>query len=242
MRRTWLYMGLAFFLLFAIAILFSLLQNDIFAFVDPEGGLKQTPVLYLALLAIVLVAALILRTTLPHHSGKDDLPFALRGFIAVALSGILVGGIGHEIVHLILLRHPTQFRVHFGDPTAILSTCCLLPGELPYEEIAYLIQFIITMAWIWYFRHLFITSHTHSHSPIITPTHTHSKTHTSLAKSNRRTAQPLSGDEAAEAEWRKERAALEVLLGTPSKPSHAPKKHVDDAQSALDDLKKLRLK
>jgi hypothetical protein len=138
--------------IFILAIGFSLLGYNWFVHTDSTGNLKDSPFFYVIMLVALAFIVLILKVkNEAQEQGRISIPM----FINVVISGIAVGGIIHEFVHVLLLQHATQLRLHFGDPTAIFSTCCLLPGELANEEIAYAVQFLITIGWIIYFEKFF---------------------------------------------------------------------------------------
>ncbi len=140
---------LVFGFIFLLAIGFSLLGYNWFTHVDQNGTIKDSPFFYVVLLVAIAFVALFLKTkSQAEQGGRISIP----GFVNVAVAGVAVGGIMHEIVHVLLLNHPTQLRLHFGDPYAIFSTCCLLPGELANEEIAYAVQFLVTIGWVIYFE------------------------------------------------------------------------------------------
>jgi hypothetical protein len=118
-----------------------------------DGSLNQSPVLYIALLLGVFIIGFLMLTLTKRSDSGAKFNFWL--FVCVALSGVLIGGVIHEFAHVILIQHPTQFRVHFGDSSTIFSTCCLGPGEYAYEEIAYAIQFVVSLGWILAFKNNF---------------------------------------------------------------------------------------
>ncbi|MEK6902647.1 MAG: hypothetical protein AABX02_03625 [archaeon] len=117
-----------------------------------EGNLSQSPLTYLFFVVFLLAIGFIFSRM--YNRASSDGRFSFAGFLNVGFAGIVMGGIVHELVHMILLRHPTQFQVHFGDPVAIFSTCCLAAGELPQEEIAYGIQFVVMVLWFYFNRSL----------------------------------------------------------------------------------------
>ncbi len=138
--------------IFLLAIGFSLLGYNWFTHVDQNGTIKDSPFIYVVLLvAIAFIAFFLKSKSEAEQGGKISVP----SFVNVAIAGVTLGGIFHEIVHVLLLNHPTQLRLHFGDTNAIFSTCCLLPGELANEEIAYAVQFLVTIAWVIYFENLY---------------------------------------------------------------------------------------
>ena len=142
---------LLFSFIFILAIGFSLLGYNWFTHVDSSGNLKDSPFFYVVLLVAIAFIALILNSKRQAEDGIIN----VTAFLNVAISSVAVGGIVHEIVHVFLLNHPTQLRLHFGDPTAIFSTCCLVAGELANEEIAYAVQFLVTIGWMIYFEKIF---------------------------------------------------------------------------------------
>lgn len=117
-----------------------------------DGRLTQGPLTYVLLVVFLLVIGFVFSRMYNRVSSTNS--FSFMAFINVGFAAIVIGGIIHEIVHMILLRHPTQFQVHFGDPVAIFSTCCLAPGELPQEEIAYGIQLLVMILWFFFNRGL----------------------------------------------------------------------------------------
>ena len=80
----------------------------------------------------------------------------LQGFVSVMLAALLLGFTAHEIVHVVLISNPSKITIHFGSEEFALTTCCLEKGEMAYEEIAYGIQFLTTIAWIIGNRHVFL--------------------------------------------------------------------------------------
>lgn len=138
--------------IFLLAIGFSLLGYNWFIHVDQNGTIKDSPFFYVVLLVAIAFIALFLKSKSQVEQGGR---ISVSGFVNVAIAGVAVGGIMHEIVHVLLLNHATQLRLHFGDPYAIFSTCCLLPGELANEEIAYAVQFLVTIGWVIYFELLY---------------------------------------------------------------------------------------
>lgn len=117
-----------------------------------DGRLNQSPLIYAFLVAFLLIIGYIFSRMYNHITSEGT--FSFKGFLNVGFSAMVVGGILHEFVHMLLIRHPTQFQVHFGDPVAIFSTCCLAPGELPLEELAYGVQLIVMILWIYVNRSL----------------------------------------------------------------------------------------
>lgn len=115
------------------------------------GEVIQSPYVYALFLALLLVMGSLFTKILSGENSR----FSYRTFINVALAGLLFSGLVHEFVHILLINHPVQLRFHFGDSNAILSTCCLAPGEQPYEGIAYGIQFLALFAWLFFNRHTF---------------------------------------------------------------------------------------
>lgn len=73
--------------------------------------------------------------------------FNWQGFLVVFVSALAIGAIAHEMVHLLTIENPVSVSIYFGRSDAILGTCCLLPGEEPFELLAYFIQLVIMIAW-----------------------------------------------------------------------------------------------
>lgn len=115
------------------------------------GEVSQSPYIYLIFLFLLLTMGFLLSKILSGENSK----FSYRTFINVSLAALLISGLAHELVHALLINHPVQLRFHFGDSNAILSTCCLSPGEQPYEAVAYGIQFLVLVAWMVLNRHTF---------------------------------------------------------------------------------------
>jgi len=74
--------------------------------------------------------------------------FDMNAFVSVLLAAILIGFIVHELVHMLLISNVSSITLRFGQPVASVSICCLSPRESAYEELAYTIQFIVTLLWI----------------------------------------------------------------------------------------------
>ncbi|MFH1391142.1 MAG: hypothetical protein ABIH20_02405 [Candidatus Diapherotrites archaeon] len=72
----------------------------------------------------------------------------ILAFTSVVLAGVLLGFIVHEITHLILIKEVTSVTIRFGGAKSVLSTCCLSEGESALEELAYFVQFAVTVGWI----------------------------------------------------------------------------------------------
>ncbi|MFH0970087.1 MAG: hypothetical protein V1776_01350 [Candidatus Diapherotrites archaeon] len=146
--------------LFLVIVFSLILTTGLFLMLNPTstGGdesLNQSPVLYFVLVVLVLGIGAFLSFKKEENANP---PFNFWLFVCITFSGLMIGGIMHELTHVALIQHPTQFRVHFGDSSAIFSTCCLNPGEYHYEEIAYAIQFIVMALWIFFFRGYFYSS------------------------------------------------------------------------------------
>ncbi|MEK6970437.1 MAG: Yip1 family protein [archaeon] len=120
-----------------------------------DGSVGQSPVLYIVIILSTLLIGAVFHWVLRPSEGSS---FNFWLFVCVAFSGLMIGGIIHEFTHVVLISHPTQFRVHFGDSGSILSTCCLNPGEYDYELVAYAIQFLVMIGWIFAFREYFFQS------------------------------------------------------------------------------------
>ena len=79
---------------------------------------------------------------------KEFEEFDIAAFVSVLFAGILFGFIAHEIVHMLLISNLSSITIRFGQPIASVSVCCLSPGESAYEELAYTIQFVVTIVWV----------------------------------------------------------------------------------------------
>ena len=79
---------------------------------------------------------------------KEFEEFDIPAFVSVMLAGILLGFIAHELVHMLLISNLSSITIRFGQPIASASVCCLSPGESAYEELAYTVQFTVTLLWI----------------------------------------------------------------------------------------------
>lgn len=115
------------------------------------GEVSQSPFIYLIFIFLIFTIGFLFSKILSGENSK----FSFSTFVNVSFAGVLVSGLAHEFVHILLINHPVQLRFHFGDSRAIFSTCCLSPGEIPYEGIAYGIQFLILVAWLFLNRHTF---------------------------------------------------------------------------------------
>lgn len=133
----------------------SYIFAPVFATPSSDGSVGQSPILYIVITVAILLIGGIFHVVFRPKEGSS---FNFWLFICVAFSGLMIGGIIHEFTHVVLISHPTQFRVHFGDSSSILSTCCLNPGEYDYELLAYGIQFLVMMGWILTFREYFMKS------------------------------------------------------------------------------------
>ncbi len=118
---------------------------------SPTGEVSQSPIIYLVFLLLILTMGFLLSRILSGENSR----FSFFTFVNVSLAGVLVSGLAHEFVHILLINHPVQLRFHFGDSRAVFSTCCLSPGEAPYEGIAYGIQFLVLIAWMFLNRRTF---------------------------------------------------------------------------------------
>ena len=72
-------------------------------------------------------------------------PLAL---FSVIIAGIALGALAHELVHVLLIPYATSITFHIGDPQVLFSTCCLKPGDYAFEELAFLAQFAVLVAWV----------------------------------------------------------------------------------------------
>ncbi len=151
--RAWksLFLSLVLASIFSVGVSYVLVPS--FVVPSTDGSVGQSPLLYIAIVLLILMVGGILHFVFRPSEGKS---FHFWLFVCVAFSGLMIGGIIHELVHVVLISHPTQLRFHFGDASSILSTCCLNPGEYDFELLAYGVQFFVTMGWILVFREFFM--------------------------------------------------------------------------------------
>lgn len=156
MDASWMNGWKSLFVSLVLSVILSVGVSYVFApaFMTPssDGSVGQSPILYIVIILAILVLGGIFHFVFRPTDGSS---FNFWLFVCVALSGLMIGGIIHEFTHVVLISHPTQFRVHFGDSSSILSTCCLNPGEYDYELLAYGIQFLVMIGWIFAFREYF---------------------------------------------------------------------------------------
>lgn len=67
----------------------------------------------------------------------------------IILAGLLVGWIAHELVHILTMSSVSSITFYFGSKKFISTVCCLQPFEEAFEYIAYTIQAITTVVWVW---------------------------------------------------------------------------------------------
>lgn len=134
-----------------VAIAFGLFVAQATETPSPTGEVSQSPYIYLIFILLIFTMGFLLTKVLAGESSK----FSFATFINVAFAALLISGLAHEFAHIVLINHPVQLRFHFGDSNAIFSTCCLSPGEAPYEGIAYAIQFFVLILWLFFNRHTF---------------------------------------------------------------------------------------
>ncbi len=151
--RAWKSLFLSLVLSAILSVGVSYVLAPSFASPSADGSVGQSPILYIVIVLLILIVGGILHVVFRPSKEKS---FHFWLFVCVAFSGLMIGGIIHELVHVVLISHPTQLRFHFGDTSSILSTCCLNPGEYDYELLAYGAQFLITMGWILVFREFFM--------------------------------------------------------------------------------------
>ncbi len=223
--NAWKSLFLSLVLASILSVGFSYVLSPQFTAPSSDGSVSQSPLLYIIITIIILLAGAVFHFFLRPSEGKS---FHFWLFICVAFSGLMVGGIIHELVHVVLISHPTQFRVHFGDPSAILSTCCLLPGEYAYEEVAYLLQSLVTAGWILSFRNYFIRGR---HSPPIQEEGISKKVQNPVPFESR----PSLVDESEDPEWFAARKESDALL------KDRDKGFDEDSMNEPEDLRRLRV-
>ncbi|VVB98896.1 Uncharacterised protein [uncultured archaeon] len=80
----------------------------------------------------------------------------IPSFFSVMFAGILLGFIAHELVHILLIPEVTSITIRFGGSTVPVSVCCLNEGQKPLEEIAFFVQFLLTIVWIVFNRNIYL--------------------------------------------------------------------------------------
>lgn len=229
---------LVFVFVFGIAAGLSTLGFNFFSRVDASGAVLDSPTFFIFLILVGVVTALLLHWI---YSARDqENPFSIVSFLNSVFSAILLGGLVHELTHVLLIRHPTQFNVHFGDANAIFSTCCLAPGELPNEEIAYLIQFLVMVSWVYFSRETFFEKRVEAKSRT-------TKKKGSTTKTIPSDEEDDSADEEeadVEREWRRQRDWLHSKLEPRSKPKSKSKHSKSEkgfVNVVLNDLDRLKI-
>ncbi|MBM3281724.1 MAG: hypothetical protein FJY86_00045 [Candidatus Diapherotrites archaeon] len=203
---------------------------------SPTGEVSQSPYIYLIFTILLFTMGFLLSKVLAGENSK----FSFAAFLNVCFAALLISGLAHEFVHILLINHPVQMRFHFGDSNAIFSTCCLSPGEAPYEEVAYAIQFMVLILWIFFSRHTFYNGRfrelwkynfTKNDSKFIPAKNTKKKNIPAKKTSE-------WDEEDLEREWNEHKTAMENNLSRKTKPAQRGK------QSDLeDDVQKIgRLK
>ena len=69
-------------------------------------------------------------------------------FVSVLFAAIFFGFLAHEVFHLLTIHEVSSLTIRFGAAPIPVSVCCLQSNEKAMEEIAYFIQFLVTIAWI----------------------------------------------------------------------------------------------
>lgn len=72
----------------------------------------------------------------------------IPAFASVMLAAIFLGFITHELFHLLVISNPSSLTIWFGKVSHSVTVCCLDPMESAFEEIAYLVQLIVTFVWV----------------------------------------------------------------------------------------------
>jgi|SRR3989344_1029877 len=82
------------------------------------------------------------------HSKEEFETLSMPAFVSVVLAAILLGFIAHEFFHILTIANVSSITIRFGSTGSPFSVCCLEANENSMEEIAYLLQLIITVGWI----------------------------------------------------------------------------------------------
>ncbi len=67
--------------------------------------------------------------------------------INIVLGALFLGVVAHELFHFAVISEVSSIIFRFGSPD-IVAVCCLSGTELAMENIAYLLQGIVTLGWI----------------------------------------------------------------------------------------------
>lgn len=227
----------AFLVVFSVGLGFVLTQQDALA-PAADGSVNQSPFLYAILFVGILAMGALFSRVYNAHS--PDKRFSFLAFVNVAVAAILIGGVIHELVHIILLQHPAQFRVHFGDVKAVFSTCCLAPGERPYEEIAYAVQFFVGLIWIFMFRSVFFTDKGTDEGKTKGPPQ--SKKNKMEKKEAPRAPKKIpSAEDEIDDEWNAQKRVLDHYLNPKAEHPHHVRAH-NQLEGELDKLNRLKFK
>lgn len=79
---------------------------------------------------------------------KTQLRFRWTVFLNVFLASIVLGGLAHELIHLIFIPYTAQLTINLSNPSELLSVCCFQQGEEVYESVAVFVQVLAMLVWI----------------------------------------------------------------------------------------------
>ena len=81
--------------------------------------------------------------------GKElALKFRPIVFLNVFLASIVLGGLAHELIHLIFIPYTATLTINMANPAELLSVCCFQKGEEAYESAAVFVQLVAMSVWI----------------------------------------------------------------------------------------------
>jgi hypothetical protein len=219
------------------AIAFGLYIASSADHLSPTGEVSQSPYVYVIFTLLIFTMGFLLTKVLAGENSK----FSFAAFLNVAFAGLLVSGIAHELVHVLLISHPVQLRVHFGDSKAIFSTCCLSPGEAPFEGIAYAIQFMILILWVFFSRHTFYSGRFRElwKNKFLLENSTHSLKSNAVKKKASKKEPEEFDEEDLEREWKQHKELMEAHLIRKTTPKQRGKE--DDLEDDVRNLGKLKV-
>ncbi len=231
--------SLAFILLtlaMVTAIAFGLFVAQATEKPSPTGEVSQSPYLYLIFTLLIFTMGFLLTKVLSSENSK----FSFAAFLNVSFAALLVSGIAHELVHTLLISHPVQMRVHFGDSNAIFSTCCLSPGEAPYEGVAYAIQFMVLILWLFFSRHTFYSGRFRElwKNKFSTETTVSSLNNQPTKKKTPKKTEEFDEEE-LEREWKQHKELMEAHLQRKNTPK--PREKESDLEEDMRNLGKLKV-
>ncbi len=205
------------------------------------GEVGQSPLLYILLVLLIAAIGFLLHKVLNGENSR----FSFWGFINVAAAAMLISGLAHELTHVLLITHPTQLRVHFGDSNAIFSTCCLLPGENPYEMVAYGIQFLVMIVWLFFNRRTFYNGRFRNLWKSVSEVSQEAKPfrgksipkEKNNSKSKKQSRSSSQSEDSLEKEWRQHRTTMVEGLSPNRKRSRRMNEDLEEDISRINRLK-----